>query len=83
MGFEPTTPGTTIRCSAVELPPPQFIYLLSVTEPQMARQKGFRLTRSRRLLLYLHRLLALKRILVAAQDLNPGPADYDSDALTS
>ena len=44
MGFEPTTPGTTIRCSAVELHPPQCLW---IKKGNLARQKGFEpLTRS-------------------------------------
>lgn len=44
MGVEPTTPGTTIRCSAIELHPP---YNLGDILVKLARQKGFEpLTRS-------------------------------------
>ena len=47
MGVEPTTPGTTIRCSAIELHPPQYLNYLSIGVINMARQKGFEpLTRS-------------------------------------
>ena len=37
MGLEPTTPGTTIRCSAIELHPPQDREEII----KLARQKGF------------------------------------------
>ena len=38
MGLEPTTPGTTIRCSAIELHPPQ--NSMSRNYFKLARQKG-------------------------------------------
>lgn len=47
MGVEPTTPGTTIRCSAIELHPPQVSIILFYMRIIVARQKGFEpLTRS-------------------------------------
>ena len=46
MGVEPTTPGTTIRCSAIELHPPQTRKFMA-HDTTLARQKGFEpLTRS-------------------------------------
>ena len=41
MGLEPTTPGTTIRCSAIELHPPHIRTESAETlQKEVARQKG-------------------------------------------
>ena len=41
MGLEPTTPGTTIRCSAIELHPPHIRTESAETlQREVARQKG-------------------------------------------
>ena len=70
MGVEPTTPGTTIRCSAIELRPPQRKNQV-IKGIKVARQKGFEpLTRSLEgccsiLLSY------WRRSLVAAQGFEP------------
>ena len=49
MGLEPTTPGTTIRCSAIELHPPQICISLYIFGNMtfMVRQTGLEpMTRS-------------------------------------
>ena len=75
MGLEPTTDGTTIRCSTIELQPP----FLNGT-PERIRTSDPQL---RRLLLYPAELQAHIFIWWRHRDLNPGPTDYDSDALTN
>ena len=63
MGVEPTTPGTTIRCSAIELHPPQ-VYITIYTEGKFhGTPEGIRTPdpQLRRLLLYPTELLAPKK----------------------
>ena len=71
MGVEPTTPGTTIRCSAIELHPPRmgsmYFSCESAGTPEGIRTPDPQL---RRLLLYPTELLAPKK-LVAAQGFEP------------
>ena len=41
MGLEPTTPGTTIRCSAIELHPPHMTQVhADLLQESLVRQKG-------------------------------------------
>ena len=60
MGVEPTTPGTTIRCSAIELHPPQGISLFVLFRTLNGTPEGIRTPdpQLRRLLLYPAELLA-------------------------
>ncbi len=85
MGVEPTTPGTTIRCSAIELHPPGKSRVCKTEQKELrsamkislyskknsGTPEGIRTPdpQLRRLLLYPAELLA--QILVAAQGLEP------------